>query len=205
VVNRHDEMTGSNVIVTRTALHRVTPERLAAAAQSWAGHLAHLPRPLVAVLVGGTNGRFRLDAAVGADLATRLAGMMRADRVGVALTPSRRTDPAVTRALADTLGPLGGWVWDGAGENPYFGLLGLADAIVVTMDSVSMVSEAVATRAPVMLAGLPGGSRRIGLFTQGLIADGRVRDFAGRCEIWPVEPVNDTPAAAAEMRRRLGL
>jgi uncharacterized protein len=205
VVNRHDEMTGPNVIVTRTALHRVTPERLAAAAESWAAHLAHLPRPLVAVLVGGTNGRFRLDAAVGADLATRLAGMMRADRVGVALTPSRRTDPAVTRALADTLGPLGGWVWDGAGDNPYFGLLGLADAIVVTMDSVSMVSEAVATRAPVMLAGLPGGSRRIGLFTQGLIADGRVRDFAGRCEIWPVEPVNDTPAAAAEMRRRLGL
>jgi len=79
----------------------------------------------------------------------------------------------------------------------------LADAIVVTIDSVSMVSEAVATRAPVMLAGLPGSSRRIGLFTQGLIADGRVRDFAGRCEMWPVEPLDDTPAAAAEMRRRL--
>ncbi len=203
VVNRHDEMTGPNVVVTRTALHRVTSERLAAAAVAWGPHLAHLPRPLVAVLVGGTNGRFRLDAAVGADLAARLAGMMRADRVGVGLTPSRRTDPAVTRALTDTLGPLGGWVWDGAGENPYFGLLALADAIVVTVDSVSMVSEAVATRAPVMLAGLPGSSRRIGLFTQGLIADGRVRDFAGRCEIWPVEPVNDTPAAAAEMRRRL--
>jgi mitochondrial fission protein ELM1 len=109
----------------------------------------------------------------------------------------------VTRALADTLTPLGGWIWDGTGENPYFGLLALADAIVVTIDSVSMVSEAVATRAPVMLAGLPGSSRRIGLFTQGLKADGRVRDFAGRCEMWPVEPLDDTPAAAAEMRRRL--
>ena len=203
VVNRHDEMTGPNVLVTRTALHRVTPERLVAAAAEWQPRLAHLPRPLVAVLVGGTNGRFRLDAAVGIDLASRLAGMMRADRVGVALTPSRRTDPAVTRALGGALAPLGGWVWDGTGENPYFGLLGLADAIVVTMDSVSMVSEAVATRAPVMLAGLPGSSRRIGLFTQGLIDDGRVRDFAGRCEMWPVEPLDDTPAAAAEMRRRL--
>ena len=204
VVNRHDEMTGPNVIVTRTALHRVTPERLAAAAASWAGHLAHLPRPLVAVLVGGTNGRFRLDGAVGADLATRLAGMMRADRVGVALTPSRRTDPAVTRALADTLGPLGGWVWDGAGDNPYFGLLGVGrrdrrhDG--QRLDGVGGGGHAGAGHA----SRLPGGSRRIGLFTQGLIADGRVRDFAGRCEIWPVEPMNDTPAAAAEMRRRLG-
>jgi mitochondrial fission protein ELM1 len=203
VVNRHDEMTGPNVIVTRTALHRATPERMAEAAAVWAPRLAHLPRPLVAVLVGGTNGRFRLDAGVGAELASRLAGMMRADRVGLALTPSRRTDPAVTRELTDALASLGGWVWDGTGENPYFGLLGLADAIVVTMDSVSMVSEAVATRVPVMLAGLPGSSRRIGLFTQGLIADGRVRDFTGRCEMWPVEPLDDTSAAAAEMRRRL--
>ena len=35
VVNRHDELTGPNVVVTRTALHRVTPARLAAAAAAW--------------------------------------------------------------------------------------------------------------------------------------------------------------------------
>ena len=45
-------------------------------------------------------------------------------------------------------------------------MLALADAIVVTMDSVSMISEAVATAAPVMLAPLPGRSRRNGLFTR---------------------------------------
>jgi mitochondrial fission protein ELM1 len=204
VVNRHDEMTGPNVLVTRTALHRATRPRLAAAAAVWAPRLAHLPRPLVAVLIGGSNGRFRLDAGVGEALAGQLAGMMRADQVGVALTPSRRTDPEVTRLLTDALTPLGGYVWDGTGDNPYFGLLALADAIVVTMDSVSMVSEAVATRAPVLLAELPGKSRRIGLFTQGLIGDGRVRRFAGRLQTWPVEPLDDTPLAAAEMRRRLG-
>ena len=204
VVNRHDELTGRNVLVTRTALHRATPERLAAAAEAWRPRLAHLPRPLVAVLVGGTNGRFRLDAPVGSALAAQLAEMMRRDRVGVALTPSRRTDPAVVRTLFDTLAPLGGYVWQGEGDNPYFGLLACADAIVVTIDSVSMVSEAVATRAPVLVAALPGRSRRISLFTDGLIADGRVRRFAGRYEAWPVEPLDDTPEAAAEMRRRLG-
>jgi mitochondrial fission protein ELM1 len=204
VVNRHDELTGPNVIVTRTALHRVTPARLAEAARIWGPRLAHLPRPLVAVLVGGTNGRFRLDAPVGQALASQLAEMMRADRVGVALTPSRRTDAAVRSALDAELAPLGGWIWDGTGENPYFGLLALADACVVTIDSVSMVSEAAATAAPVMVASLPGQSRRIGLFTQGLIGDGRIRPFAGRLEMWPVRPLNDTLEAASEMRRRLG-
>jgi mitochondrial fission protein ELM1 len=69
VVTRHDELTGPNVLVTRTALHRVTPARLAEAAAEWAPRLAHLPRPLVAVLVGGSNGRFRLDEPVAARLA----------------------------------------------------------------------------------------------------------------------------------------
>jgi mitochondrial fission protein ELM1 len=130
--------------------------------------------------------------------------MMRRDKVGLAVTPSRRTDPAVVRALAETLRPLGAYVWDMQGENPYFGLLALANAIVVTGDSVSMMSEAVATSAPVLVAALPGRSRRIGLFTRSLFDDGRARPFQGRLETWPVEPLNDTPEAAAEMCRRLG-
>ncbi len=204
VANRHDELTGPNVVVTRTALHRATPERLADAAEVWRERLADLPRPLVSVLVGGSNGRFRLDAPVAAALAAQLAEMMRRDGVGVALTPSRRTDPAAVRVLTDMLEPLGGFVWDGEGENPYFGLLALADAIIVTMDSVSMVSEAAATAASVLVAPLPGKSRRIGLFLDGLTADGRIRPFAGRLEMWPTAPLDDTPIAAAAMRQRLG-
>lgn len=204
IVNTHDEVTGPNVIVTRTALHRVTAPRLAEAAARWAPVFAHLPRPLVAVSVGGTNGRFTLDAKVAAGLGASLAGMMDRDRVGLMLTPSRRTDPQATAALSAALSPRGAYVWDGEGENPYFGMLALADLIIVTIDSVSMVSEAAATGAPVMVAPLPGRSRRIGLFTDQLVRDGRIRHFQGRYDHWPVAPLDDTAEAAQEMRRRLG-
>jgi mitochondrial fission protein ELM1 len=160
---------------------------------------------LVAVLVGGSNGRHRLGRAAGAALAEQLAHMMQRDHVGLMLTPSRRTDPAVVRVLQERLAPLGAWVWDGQGENPYFGMLALADVIIATEDSVSMVSEAVATSAPVLLAGLPGSSRRIDAFHQALLDDGRIRPFAGRCEVWPTAPLDDTPLAGAELRRRLRL
>jgi uncharacterized protein len=205
LVTRHDQLTGPNVIVTRTALHRASPARLADAAQRWAAEFAHLKRPLVAVLVGGSNGRFRLDASVARELTGQIATMMKCDSVGAAVTPSRRTDPAVMRVLTEALTPLGAYVWNGKGDNPYFGMLALADAIIVTLDSVSMISEAVATTAPVMLATLPGRSRRINLFTQGLLAEGRVREFAGRFDNWPVAPLDDTAEAAAEMCRRLGI
>ena len=61
IANQHDEITGSNVIIVRTALHRATQARLKAEREIWFPRFAHLPRPLVAALVGGSNGRFRLE------------------------------------------------------------------------------------------------------------------------------------------------
>jgi len=156
------------------------------------------------VLVGGANGRFRFDAAVAERLSGQLTALARREGAGLVLTASRRTSPEIRRVFETTLPQVGGWVWDGTGDNPYLGMLALADMIVVTEDSVSMMSEAVATTAPVVVAELPGRSRRIGLFLRGLEADGRIRPFAGRVERWPITPIDDTPAAAAEMRRRFG-
>lgn len=205
VANTHDELRGSNVLVSRNALHRVGASQLERARTVWSPRFANLPRPLVAVLVGGSNGRYRLDGAVGAALAVQLAGMMRADRVGLMVTPSRRTGMAVTQALETAVVPLGGWIWDLQGENPYLGMLACADAIIVTTDSVSMISEAAATSVPLMVAALPGRSRRIELFVRTMRQAGRVRWYGGRLEHWQTQSLDDTPAVAHEMRRRLGM
>ena len=205
IANPHDELTGPNVFVSRTALHRVTPARLTSEAALWRDRFAPYRRPLAAVLLGGSNGRYRLDRDAGARLASDLATMAERDKVGIVVTPSRRTDAAVVDLIRSALAPSGGWVWDLAGENPYFGMLALADLIIVTQDSVSMISEAAATTAPVMVAALPGSWRRQALFLKPLLAEDRVRPFEGRFATWKVSPINDTPLAAAEMRRRLGL
>jgi mitochondrial fission protein ELM1 len=202
---RHDGIAGDNVVITRTALHRVTPARLAEAAARWGPVFAPLRRPLVAVLLGGANGRYRFDTAQALELAIMLESMARAAGAGLVITGSRRTDPATIGILRQVLAPRGAWFWDGTGENPYFGMLACADAIIVTADSVSMVSEAVATAAPVFLVRLPGRSKRIGMFMDMLAADGRVRDFAGRLDLWETAPLDDTARAGAELRDRLRL
>jgi mitochondrial fission protein ELM1 len=183
----------------------VTPARLAAAAAHWAPVFAPLRRPLVAVLLGGANGRYRFDTAQALELAIMLESMARAAGAGLVITGSRRTDPATIGILRQVLAPRGAWFWDGDGENPYFGMLACSDAIIVTADSVSMVSEAVATAAPVFLVRLPGRSKRIGMFMDMLAADGRVRDFAGRLDLWETAPLDDTARAGAELRDRLRL
>jgi mitochondrial fission protein ELM1 len=205
---RHDGIEGANVIVTRNALHRVTAARLAAEAAHWRPILGDLPAGAgrqVAVLLGGSNGRDVFDAEAAQKLANALARMMDLDQVRLMVTASRRTGAEAIEIFRQKLGPRGAWIWDGTGENPYFGMLALADAIVVTADSVSMVSEAIATPVPVLLARLPGKSSRIGAFMDALVEEGRVRDFAGRLELWDTAPLDDTAAAGAELRRRLGL
>lgn len=204
VANAHDNISGPNVIITRTALNRVTPERLDAARAVWSERFAHLPRPLIAVLVGGSNGRFKLGQAEGVALARQLTGFVQRQQVGLMVTPSRRTPEVVRDTLRRAVEPLGGYVWDMQGENPYFGMLACADIIVPTIDSISMISEAAATSAPVLVAPLPGRSRRISAFVELLMKEGRVRQFLGALEFWPVRPLNDTQEAADATRRMLG-
>ena len=201
---RHDRLSGPNVVSTRGALHRVTAERLAAAAREFAGSVSHLPRPLVAVLIGGSNRSYRLDATAIGKLADGLRELT-AEGAALLVTPSRRTGAENERILRDHLTGLPAAIWDGTGTNPYFGYLGLADVIVVTGDSVSMVSEAASTGKPVYVFELPGGSAKFRAFHQGLRDDGITRPFAGKLDRWTYPPLDDTAVVAAEVRRRLKL
>lgn len=204
IVPRHDGVTGANVIVSKAALHPVTREKLAEGRERWAPVLAHLPRPLVAVLIGGSNRRHRLAPAVTERLADDLVRLARNSGGSLAVTPSRRTGAENEAIIRKRLEEVPAYIWDGRAENPYFGLLALADAIVVTEDSVSMTSEAVATGKPVYIARLEGESRRLRRFHQMLMDDGMTRPFAGQLATWRYAPPDDTARAAAEIRRRFG-
>ena len=121
---------------------------------------------------------------------------------GLAITTSRRTGAAATAQLRARLEPLGAYIWDGKGENPYFGLLALADVVIVTSDSVSMVSEAAFSGKPVHVFELEGGSAKFARFHQALRDAGISRPFRGAIERWVYTPPDDTARAAAEIRRR---
>ena len=125
-----------------------------------------------------------------------------AEGAGLAVTMSRRTGPENEQAIRSALAELPAWVWDGTEDNPYFGFLGLADAIVVTEDSVSMVSEACATGKPVFLAPLDGGSEKFDRFHALLREKGMTQPFAGKLDRWAYTPLADTETVAREIERR---
>jgi len=203
VAPRHDPAPGENVFRTLGAVHRVTPEKLAADAARWAPTFAALPRPLVAVLIGGDNSVYRLTEERFGALCDRLVALAKSG-VGLAITPSRRTGDTQRAMLQKRLAGLPAFIWDGSGDNPYFAMLGAADAIIVTADSVSMISEAASTGKPVHIIELEGGSAKFVRFHQAMREAGVTRPFNGTLETWHYAPLDDTARAAAEIRRRLG-
>jgi mitochondrial fission protein ELM1 len=201
VAPNHDPAPGENVFRTLGAVHRVTESKLAAEAARWAPIFAALPRPLIAVLIGGDNSVYRLSEQSFGALCDRLVALGKSG-VGLAITPSRRTGNAQRALLERRLAGIPAYIWDGSGDNPYFGILGSADAVLVTADSVSMISEAAATGKPVHIVELEGGSEKFARFHQGMREAGITRLFNGTLEEWHYTPPDDTARAAAEIRRR---
>lgn len=200
----HDSLTGDNVYSTRTALHRVSAQRLAQAANHFRDRFDRLPRPLVAALIGGNSKAYRFPPRRAAELADALVGAVKAVGGGLIVTASRRTGEESRAALDARLRAADAEFWQGEGENPYLGMLALADFIVVTEDSTSMVSEACATGKPVYIAGLEGGSRRFTKFHEQLLAAGVTRPFHGRLEQWSYDPINETKRIADLVKAQIG-
>ena len=205
VAPQHDLVRGENVLATAGALHRVTREKIAAERQKFASTLGKLPQPRVAVLIGGSSKSYEMTGANISLLAAQLLELVKKCHAGLMITASRRTGEENLRVLRGMLAGDSVFFWDGAGENPYFAMLGFADHIIVTEDSVSMVSEAISTGKPVYIAPLDGGSKKFNLFHQNLRQKGCTRPFTGALETWSYVPPDDMGKVTDEIRRRLSL
>jgi mitochondrial fission protein ELM1 len=203
VAPAHDDISGNNVIPILGSLHRVTPQRLEEASLIWAGQAARLPKRRVAVLVGGTSKRHHMPEPVAHRLVSDLKQL--ADQgIGLMITLSRRTPDHARTLFQRELGLHPAvWLYDGIGDNPYFGFLALSDAIIVTNDSVNMASEACAAGKPVLVFDLPGRDGKLARFHRDLTALGLTRPFLGTFSLWQPAPFNETKRIVEIIRDRL--
>jgi mitochondrial fission protein ELM1 len=203
VVPRHDRLKGKNVMFTRGALHRVTPELLREGAERLAFQFMTFRRPYIGVLLGGSNAAYRMGPDEATTLARQLGDCARATGGSILVTASRRTSAECLRILDAELNHVPHYIWDGKGENPYFGLLGLSDFLVVTCDSVNMVSEAASTGKPVYVVDLPGGSEKFSRFHDALRREGVTRVFEGKLEPYAHQALDDVARVAERVKAML--
>ncbi len=207
VAPMHDGIRGDNVYLTMGALHYVTKRRLAAARNApEAVPFRARNRPLVTVLIGGQNKHYAFSEQDIESLASKLELLTGKNDVQVAIIGSNRTPRWALERLSQRFG-YKHFVWDGTGTNPYVSALGWASYLVVTGDSVSMVTEAASTGRPVFVHHLTEQrpNPRFRRFHTMFRDAGITRPFTGELADWRYDPPDDTPRIARLIKERMGL
>jgi mitochondrial fission protein ELM1 len=154
----------SDVLHNLGTLHRVNPTTLAAAGEKWSARFADLPRPRIGVIVGGHSGPYTLGPNAARSLAKAASARAREAGGSLLVTTSSRTPAAAADALGGAIDvPHVLYRYgDETGENPYLGILDQSDELIVTSDSIAMLSEAVAADKGLSIFDLEnGGDDRI--------------------------------------------
>lgn len=201
---KHDRLSGKNLIETHGALHNVTPERLTKEGAAWAKILPKtLPRPWVSVLLGGNSRHHTMDPYTMDYYGSQLRHLAQRSKMSFLITPSRRTPRESLEAFKKALGDTHHYVWNELGDNPYYGFLALGDIVIVTNDSVSMLSEAAALGKPLYTFELKGGRRRLNRFNAHLVDEGVARPFTGYFDEWTPRPLKDMEHVLRNIKKKI--
>jgi len=203
IAPRHDGLEGGNVLRTLGSLNPVDSEWLADGRDA-CPEFDELPQPRVGVLLGGTRHGIALDAGYARDLARHLLERQRNEGGSLLVLTSRRTPAVLIETFRPLLKGVPGLLWTGRddGPNPYPGVLGWADRLAVTPDSVNMLSEACAVGCPVLTfvnAPLP---EKILRFHQALRDAGLLHDIDSSL-LAAQTPLRETAQIAALVRARI--
>lgn len=202
-VPEHDRLRGPNVITTLTSPHSFSPERLARLRAELPADIAALPRPRIAVLIGGPNRDYRYDPKDASRLATAISGL--GSGASLMITASRRTPPDLFEAVLSAARDFPRIVWSGAGDNPYPSFLAAADAFLVTADSVNMTGEAAATGRPIHVFRPSGAAEKFDRFHGALERYGAARplqEAGAPLATWSYEPLDSAARIADEILKR---
>lgn len=201
VTPQHDRLRGDNVIHTLGSLHPVNAKWLQDGRDAFP-HLGELPAPRTVVLVGASNRAQTLDADYFRQLLTQLHALQRRDGGSIMMSTSRRTDGRVLPLLQSGMSDLGAMLWSPghAHANPYAGMLGWAQRIIVTPDSVNMLSEACATGALVHTLATQPIHGKLARFHAALRDAGRLHPIDS--PLVPANPLLETASVASQVLAR---
>ncbi|MDX2028428.1 MAG: ELM1/GtrOC1 family putative glycosyltransferase [Alphaproteobacteria bacterium] len=144
----HEKIDGDNVVPTRLALHGLTPNILSHFRAAAENLFSPMRRPIMAVLVGGSDEHADITEKMFQNFGIDLRELAEHFDGSLFVLTSRRTGE-IGRDILHSYTSGNPRIFLDDQRFSYEALLGQADHFLVTADSLSMMSEALATRKPV--------------------------------------------------------
>jgi len=200
----HDRLEGENVIpVCGSLVAADLRKKISECADS--GFIPPCPGQRLVVLLGGANKMFPFERADCLRLAQDIRKVTEEQKLSVIAVKSRRTPFAAVELIQRKLGEMNPEP-QALVTNVYLDAIAAADFLLVTGDSVNMLSEACASGVPTYIYELTSeknGAGKFGRFHQELEERGCARIFRGCLEHWDSPVLDETRRVAEEAKKFL--
>ncbi len=195
----HDKVKANCVINTYGAANKISPKLLNEHKEKFA---INISSPKIAILIGGNSKTHKMTKKITTKICNHIWELSK--NHGIMVTASRRTGKENMNILKERISNIKNcYFWNGEGANPYFSFLAQADYIIVTNDSVSMISDAVSTGKPVYFIEMEGNSPKFEHFIENIKKRCGIRKFEGILEKWHYEPLKDAQKIADYIKKLL--
>ena len=153
VVPEHDGLTGENVLTTKGAIHYLTNDELAQN-ENYLKSKIDNQKKIVSFIIGGPNKYYNYNEKIIDEIFLKIKKNFIEKNYQAIIIPSMRTPRNIIQK-AQNYFDNNQIIIPNVDKKAYLSSLKLADHIVVTCDSTSMISEAALTGKPIYIAQMP--------------------------------------------------
>ena len=202
VAPEHDELKGENIITSKGAIHYITRLEIEKARSYLLDKIQN--EKIVSLILGGPNKYYNfsneeLTNIFGEIKSSFISQGYKAIIIPSMRTPKRIIDLAINEFLTD------GFVVNSVDKQAYLSSLAIANSIVVTCDSTSMISEAATSGKPIFVAHMQPkrNNYRFKRFYKLFRELGVIKNLGEKVENWTYNSFNEAERIAAIINSRL--
>jgi len=202
IAPEHDNLNGDNVYSSKGAIHYITEQEINKAKLYLSDKIKS--QKLVSLILGGPNKYYSFNEDQLIEIFNEIKSKFISNGYKVIVIPSMRTPKTSIELATKELGA-SGYVANSIDKQAYLSALALADNVVVTCDSTSMISEAATSGKPIFVAHMKPkkNNYRFKKFYRLFNEMGITRDLGDQIESWTYNKLNETERIAGIINSKL--
>ena len=202
IAPEHDDLNGNNVFSTKGAIHYITEEEIEKEKPYLVKKINSTK--IISLILGGPNKYYSFDDKQLIEIFNKIKSNFVSEGYKVIVIPSMRT-PKSSIELAKKEMDSCGYVVSSVDKQAYLSAYALANYVVVTCDSTSMISEAATSGKPIFVAHMSAkkNNYRFKRFFELFKHMGITRDLGEKVESWTYNKHNEAQRIAIEIKSKI--
>ena len=202
VAPEHDNLKGDNIYNSKGAIHYITNLEINNARQYLADKIKS--EKIVSLILGGPNKYYSFKSDQIINIFNKIKSIFVSDGYKVIIIPSMRTPKETIDLAIKEMGSYG-HVVNKVDKQAYLSAYALANYVIVTCDSTSMISEAATSGKPIFVAHMKAkkNNYRFKKFFELFKQMGITRNLGEQIETWTYNKHNEAQRIAIDIKNKI--